>query len=300
MTKSESPLTVSAIICTRDRCISLKRSLQAMIALRLDDADTFELLIVDNGSSDGTRGIVEDFIKIAPFRAKYLFEPETGLSFARNLGLVSASGDLIMFTDDDCLVEADWVEVARSVFADDLLKLVGGRVELFNKDHLSLVTKTSPVRETMASSNQIFGFLHGANMTFGRAVVQKIGVFDVRLGAGTRLRSAEDTDFVYRAFISGVPVTYEPALLVHHDHGRTGDEQAYRMMQGYSVGSGAMIVKHLFAGRTDLIKPNYWECMHAFREWRADRSNWRWLFSKAGLVTGAIRYLSLASWKRSA
>lgn len=297
--KSEFPTSVSAIICTRNRASSLKRTLLAMSAVDLDGVDDFELLIIDNGSADQTKDVAEAFVKTAPFRVEYLLEKTSGLSFARNRGLAAARGNLIMFTDDDCFVEPDWVKVAVGIFAGDLLRLVGGRVELFNKDHLSLVTKTLPTRETMASLGQLFGFLHGANMAFGRAVMDRIGLFDVRLGAGTRLQAAEDIDFVCRAFINGVPVTYEPALIVHHDHGRSGDEEAYRMMRGYSIGAGAMLVKHLFAGRTDLLKPNYWDCLSALRGWRADRRNWRWPLSKIGLVNGAFKYLSLASWRNS-
>ena len=295
-----APAAISVIVCTRNRASSLEQMLAAMSALNLDGINDFELLIVDNGSVDHTRTVVEDFIRTAPFRAEYLLEAKPGVSFAKNYGLAAARGDLIMFTDDDCMVDPDWVKAAVRVFAGDLFKLVGGRVELFNKEHLPLTIKTSQAPETMTSVGQLFGFLHGANMAFGRAVMEQVGPFDVQLGPGTKLHAADDTDFVYRAFISGVPVTYEPTLVVHHNHGRSGNKEAYRLMRGYAVATGAMTVKHMLTGRTDLLKPNYWECLSALRAWRADRSNWRWLLSKVGLMTGGFRYLTLASWKKSA
>ena len=297
--KSELSLSISVIVCTRDRAISLEQMLGAMCAIDLNGINSFELLIIDNGSADHTRNVVESFIKIAPFRVEYLLEVKPGVCFAKNRGLAIARGDLIMFTDDDCIVDPDWAKAAVRVFAGDLLKLVGGRVELFNKKHLPLTIKTSQVPEAMTSTGQIFGFLHGANMACGRAVIEQIGLFDVRLGPGTRFHAADDTDFVYRAFISGVPVRYEPTLVVHHNHGRSGNKQAFRLMRGYAVAIGAMTVKHLLTGRTDLLKPNYWDFLSALRAWRADRSNWCWLFSKIGLVTGASKYLVLASWKKS-
>lgn len=297
---SANQLSVSVIICTRNRSSSLREALKAILALNLKNIGNFEILCVDNGSSDETRSVVEEFSDIAHFRVHYLFEPIAGLSYARNCGLTSASGDLIMFTDDDCLVPADWINVAAQIFADDLFKLVGGRVELFNKGQPSPVTKTSPIRETMASPGQLFGFLHGANMAFGRAVVERIGTFDVRFGAGTQLQSAEDTEFAYRAVTHGVPVIYEPALVIHHDHGRTGKREIYHQLRGYSVGMGALLVKSLIAGRTDLVRPIYWDCRSALRGWRADPKDWRWPLSKTALLTGAVRYLIQASWKRSA
>jgi glycosyltransferase involved in cell wall biosynthesis len=293
-------LKVSAIICTRNRSLSLSRALRSMSALELDDVAGFELFVVDNGSTDGTRRVVNDFAATAHFHVNYVFEPRTGLSFARNRGLTAATGDLIMFTDDDCLVAPGWVTTAARVFAHDLLQIVAGRVELFDETQPSLVKKTSTRRETLASPGQLFGFVHGANFAFGRCVVERIGLFDVRFGAGTRLCSAEDTEFVYRALIHGVPVTYEPTLIIHHDHGRTGEREAYRQARGYAIGMGAMLAKDLSAGRTDLIKPIYWDFCSALRGWWADWKSWRWPLAKTALVAGVVRYLLQASWKKAA
>ncbi len=136
-------------------------------------------------------------------------------------------------------------------------------------------------------------------MAFGRCVVDRIGYFDVRLGAGTRFKAAEDTDFVYRALTACVPVIYEPTFAVQHDHGRSAKREQYRLEYDYLVGLGALLAKSLLNGRSDLVRPFYWDVRSAVLAWRANRSQWRALISKTAFVSGAIRFLIQASWKKS-
>ena len=271
-----------------------------MVALQLNHTAQFELLVVDNGSTDDTSRVMHEFADKAPFSVVCLCEPRAGLSFARNRGLAAATGELIMFTDDDCLVAPNWVQAALEIFGDNPLRVVGGRVELFDQRQPSPVVRLGSECETLKSLGSLFGFMHGANMSLGRAVVDGVGIFDVRLGAGTPLRSAEDAEFVYRAFIHSIPVTYEPTSLVHHDHGRTEVRDAYRQQRGYSIGMGAMTMKHLLKGRTDLVKPIYWVFRSAFHAWAVDRTAWRRPLATMALLTGAIQYIVQASWRKTA
>lgn len=220
-------------------------------------ASGFELVVVDNSSTDGTKGVVSKFAASAPFKVVYVSEEAKGLSHARNRGLKESSGDPIMFTDDDCLVDADWVKNAVGLFAGDPMKLVGGRVDLYNDAHLPITIKPSPTPDTLSSPGFLLGFIHGTNLAFGRGVTEEIGVFDVRLGAGTNLQSAEDTEYIYRAFKRGIPVLYEPGLRVLHDHGRTGPKEEYALMRAYAVGAGAMLAKYVLRGNFDLMRPIY-------------------------------------------
>ena len=288
--------TVSAIICTRNRAASLERTLQTTAKLDLAGLVAFELVVVDNGSSDATRSVVETFKADAPFPVRYVSELRPGLSAARNSGLTMAGGTLILFTDDDCLVPANWAQVAVDLLKREPLQVIGGRVELHNPAHLQVSVRTSLVGET-ASPLSIFGFVLGANMTFGRAVLDKIGLFDVRLGAGTPLHAAEDTEFAYRALINGIPVRYDPAFVVRHDHRRTGQRDFYRLNRGYAIGGGAMMMRYLLAGRTDLARSMYWDIRTALR-WR-HKTGWRWPLLKLACVNGAVRFLLQSSWKKA-
>lgn len=290
-------ISVSVIICTRNRCEALARTLASVKRLDISAASGFELVVVDNASADDTKGVVSGFAASAPFEVVYVLERGKGLSHARNRGLKESSGDLIMFTDDDCLVDSAWVRNAVHVFAGDAMKLVGGRIDLYNDAHLPITIKPSPTPDTLSSPGSLLGFVHGANLAFGRGVMERIGVFDVRLGAGTDLQSAEDTEYVYRAFKHGIPVLYEPGLKVFHDHGRTGLIEEYALLRGYAVGEGAMLAKHVLRGNFDLVKPLYWDVRAALRGWKADRTRWRWPLSKIGLAVGVARYLLRARLK---
>jgi glycosyltransferase involved in cell wall biosynthesis len=286
-----SALGVSAIICTRNRAVSLARTLQTMAELELGSDAKFELIVVDNGSSDQTPQVVEQFVALAPFPVRYVPEPRPGLSAARNRGIKSSAGDLILFTDDDCLVAKDWVTAALRAFAGKPLQVIGGRVDLHNPQHLPITIRTAPDRATLRSVNDLFGFAIGANLTFGRAVVEQIGWFDEMLGPGSPAQSADDTDFVFRALIHGIPVSYDPALQVRHDHGRTGQADFYRLMNGYSIGTGALLAKWLLRGNTQLVRPVYWDVRSGFRAWRRGEQSWRHPLMKMAFVTGIWRHL---------
>ena len=160
--------SVSAIICTRNRVAGLERCLRAIRDLDLTDVD-FELLIVDNGSSDGTRGMAETFAAGAPFPVRYLVEPEVGLSWARNTGIRNAKGDIFMFTDDDCYVRPDWVRQTVACFGADLRQMVGGRVDLFNQAHFPITIKTDAEPGKMEFLSPAARFRHRRQYGDGKA-----------------------------------------------------------------------------------------------------------------------------------
>ena len=282
--------SVSAIICTRNRTASLKRCLDAIRDLELGDID-FELVIVDNGSSDGTRGLVEDFATGAPFAVRTIVEPRMGLSRARNAGIRAAKGDILMFTDDDCYVRSDWVRQAVAAFGTEMRQVVGGRVDLFNDAHFPVTIKTDAEPKKMTSFFHLHGFVIGANMAIGRPVHDEIGLFDTRLGAGTPLRAAEDTEIIYRAFKSGVPVRYEPALAVAHDHGRVTKEAAHRLEFGYRLGDGALALKYFLNKDPDPLRLVYWEILSLSRACWAGRRPFRDLIDIVAYIKGMFLFL---------
>ena len=260
---------------------------------RLDvDGIDFELVIVNNGSSDRTQAVAADFAAGAPFPVRTVVEPKEGLSRARNLGLRSAIGDILMFTDDDCYVRPDWVRQTISAFGGDLRQVVGGRVDLFNRAHFPITIKTDAEPQTLQSFVDLHGFVIGANMAIGRPVHEEIGDFDTRLGAGTLLRAAEDTEIIYRAFRSGVPVRYEPAIAVDHDHGRVTEEESRTLMFGYRMGDGALALKYLLDKDPDPMRLIYWELVSVNRSFWKGRSQFRdWLDSSA-YIKGMFLFLA--------
>ncbi len=289
---------VSAIICTRDRAARLDRTLATLAALDLADVPGFELILVDNGSGDDTPAVIRRFAAVAPFPVQVVVHTQGGVCAGRNAGIARARHPVLLFTDDDCYPAHDWVQAASRLFAEELMQIVAGRVALFDPTHLPLAMKDDPAPGRLDAVSGLVGFAHGANLAVGRPVVGLVGPFDVRLGPGTAAHAGEDVDLCYRAFRAGVPVRYHPALAVRHDHRRTGQAVWYEQVKGYAEGAGAMTMKHLLAGRTDLLRMTYWDIRSALRRWRAGGETWRWPAAKLAAIAGAVRFLFFASWRR--
>ena len=118
---------ISVVVCTCNRAESLQRTLYSLHAMTMPASAEWEVVVVDNNSGDRTRDVVMDFARNAKMPARYLFEGRRGLSWARNAGVRNSRGDVIAFTDDDCLVDSQWLERIDAEFrADALLAVVGG------------------------------------------------------------------------------------------------------------------------------------------------------------------------------
>ena len=114
----------SVIICTRDRAAALHNVLSSIARADRPDLD-WELLVVDNGSTDNTPAVIESFAETLPIRRVY--EPKAGLSNARNRGVSEAKGEFILWTDDDVLVRGRWLTAFAEAFqAHSEMAVFGG------------------------------------------------------------------------------------------------------------------------------------------------------------------------------
>lgn len=200
----DSTPSISIIVSTRNRASPLSKMLHALSVLEMPSQDVAEIVVVDNASTDDTRAVVSDFARNSRIAICYVYERRPGLSVARNRGIAAARGNLLLFIDDDCLPAPTWMKSVVRAIGSDLRQVLGGRVELHDPRDAPVTIKTSLTEETLASHRGLNGFLHGCNMAIGRQVFDEIGRFDIRLGAGTSLDSAEDIDLVYRAVKAGI------------------------------------------------------------------------------------------------
>ncbi|MBN2491838.1 MAG: glycosyltransferase family 2 protein [Planctomycetes bacterium] len=123
-------LTISAVVITRNRCAYLSRCLEAM--LRVDRAPD-EILVVDNGSTDATREVVERWSAVRPIR--YILEPALGVARARNAGSRAARGEILAFLDDDAVPTAGWLAALEHAFLKSrTIGIVGGAIHHFRND----------------------------------------------------------------------------------------------------------------------------------------------------------------------
>jgi GT2 family glycosyltransferase len=186
-------------------------------------------------------------------------EPRVGLSRARNKGWRAATGDIIAFTDDDCYVDPNYVDAIFEAFQEDLrIGFVGGRILLFDATDYKITINESEVRQEFRP--RIFvptGAVQGANFAFRKTVLQRIGGFDERLGAGTPFPS-EDIDMVASALWSGVIGVYDPRPLVYHHHGRKTWQEALMLMRTYDAGRGAYYAKYVMRSDSRCIYLREW------------------------------------------
>ena len=104
-TGSGAKVDITVILCTYNRCEELAGALQSIALSQVASSVTWEVLVVDNNSTDQTRSIVENFCRQYPGHFRYLFEAQPGKSYALNAGIANASGEVLAFVDDDVTVE---------------------------------------------------------------------------------------------------------------------------------------------------------------------------------------------------
>jgi glycosyltransferase involved in cell wall biosynthesis len=236
-------MDVSLIICTRNRHQQLARCLEAMRSIIF--ARQWELIIVDNGSTDQTAAVVQEFIKTNSQRTIYLFEPVPGKSRGLNTALKIAGGEILAFTDDDCYTAPDFLCRIWSAFEDPSVGYIGGRVVLHDPADDPIATNESPTPATFpAKSFVCTGLVPGANMAFRRRILLDIGGFDPLFGPGALFPAAEEAEVVARAKAIGWKGEYHPEVVVRHHHGRKAVD-AVRLCKPYAIGRGAFHMKLL-------------------------------------------------------
>jgi glycosyltransferase involved in cell wall biosynthesis len=212
----------TVVVCTRNRSAPLAEACEG--ALALDAAFGWELLIVDNASTDDTREVAAAIVARHPGRARLVVEPTLGLSAARNLGLRLARGHWIAFLDDDAVPAAGWLDAYARAFDDGAVAAAGGPVDpdfrgalpgWFGAELLPYVSawERGPEPHRLAYNE----YPRGANMAYRREALARVGEFDPRLGRrGRSLRSCEEIELCLRLERSGLAVVYEPGARVRH------------------------------------------------------------------------------------
>jgi glucosyl-dolichyl phosphate glucuronosyltransferase len=219
-------------VCTYNRAANLPRCLGALARQRGVDGLQWEVLVVDNNSSDDTPAMVERLGRELPIAIRYAHESQQGLNYARNTGIRGSSSTYFSYVDDDIEVSPDWLAALYKSFVTHDADAVGGRIHLDPSIELP----------TWIQDDEMKGFLgfqdlgeeefrmdgkrrypYGGNMAFHRRVVERIGYFNPllgRKGAGTKrseLFKGAETDYFHRLAASGdVRIFYHPEAIVYH------------------------------------------------------------------------------------
>lgn len=217
-------MRATVVICTRNRSSLLGEVGRAVLDQRLTRGD-WELLVVDNASTDGTTEIARSTVDVAPERARLVIEEEVGLSAARNRGFREAHGELVVFLDDDAFPELGWLErLVEALDAPDGPMCAGGAVHplfqgqlppWFRARFLPYLTVWDLGPEPIELHYNEYP--RGANVAYRREVYERYGGFSTALGRkGKSLLSCEEIELCLRIERDGRSIVYVPDAAVRH------------------------------------------------------------------------------------
>lgn len=227
---------ITVAICSYNRAARLGRTLGHIRRLEVPLSLDWELLVVDNASTDHTEDVVRDFQSSVEVSVRYVRESHQGLSRARNTAVRSARGDIVAFTDDDVVPEPDWLTRLAEPFRTHECIGVGGRIRRDWEDQppdwwleledelLAAIVGFDPG----GAARPLERPPYGANMAFRSEAFRRYGGFRTDLGRkGTRLISGEDTEFGLRLLRANETIWYAPEATVHHPVSRERATKTY-------------------------------------------------------------------------
>ena len=274
---SPPPATCSVVICTRDRAEDLRACLESLVA---DGSAGREIVVVDNApSNDGTARVARDF------PVTYVVEPRAGLNWARSAGARAATGEVVLYTDDDVVMEQGWTAAMLAPFAEPSVAATTGLVlpleleteaqELFELRYGGFARGFARREFTAATLRPLAAGQvgAGASMAFRHSLLTDLRLFDVELDAGTAARSGGDTYAMYRLLAAGHRVVYTPDAVSWHRHRRTMAELRAQLY-GYGVGTYVFFLRCLLQhGEWGVVEAGtYWlRKYHLKQVWRALR-----------------------------
>ena len=235
---------VSVVMCTRNREDKIGTAVRTVLA---SEYPSFDLTIIDQSTTDATELAISEAAD-GDARVTYVHSTEPGLSRAYNNGIRRANGEILAFTDDDCVVPGDWIANIVAAFAaepdGDLLygSVVAAGDTTDDRSLTPALVVAEPRRLSKQDGFEIFGM--GANFAARSRLFDRVGLFDELLGGGGPLWSSQDHDLTYRAYHAGCTILLRPEVVIRHD-GRREVQDWPSLLYAYGSGDGAFYTKHV-------------------------------------------------------
>lgn len=248
--------TVSVVICTRNRGTSIVETIKSILA---NERSQFELVIMDQSETDSTELAVKPLLEDS--RVKFFRTKTKGLGICRNLALEQTHCEIVLMTDDDCIVPKNWIGKMVEIFEKrSAVALAFSAVDAGVHDSsLGYIPAYHPKGSYLVSTSydkcKARGI--GASMAFRKSVVVSLGGYDEMLGAGGVFFGCEDGDMSTRVLIKGHSIYETDEVSVLHNGFRTW-EQGKSGSMGDFFGIGASYSKPFKCGRWDFwVVPAY-------------------------------------------
>ncbi len=292
-------LSLSIAICTWNRAQLLSKTLGEIERLFIPADTKWEVIVVDNSSTDDTKKIIEEYRSRLPLVG--LFEAKQGHSHARNCAIDNAKGDYIIWTDDDVLVDSNWLNAYANAIKSNLdVDFFGGPVEPWFEHHppkwivdnIELLQGPFAIRHDSATDTPISNsnLPFGANMAF-RSQVLRQNRFDTRLGRkGAGMLSGDETTLMRQLMKQGCTGCWVRGAQVRHfiPSKRLTERYVYSFSRGIAEGN---VLIALERGPFPRWSIKQWLVENSVRMINYPSRNRRWLMSllKAAQAEGTIR-----------
>ena len=225
--------SVTIVVPVRNGEQTIQQLLESLQKLDYD-RNKIDVVVVDGSSTDKTREIVKKY------PVKLVIETRKGLNLARNIGIKSSNGEIVAFTDSDCVVPTNWITKIVENFKDPKVSCVGGSAIALNSDFVSQYADNSIVRlmpiftkrEELDNVKPFFRHPAGCNMAFRRKVAEKVGYFDEKIKYGF-----DEVEFADRICRAGYKMVLDPEVSVWHKH-RSTLVDFFKQNFQYGKGSG--------------------------------------------------------------
>ncbi|MGA2620314.1 MAG: glycosyltransferase family 2 protein [Thermoguttaceae bacterium] len=210
---------VTVVVCTYNRAELLRRALGSLAVLETAGKFTYEVLVVNNGSSDSTNAVTDEVARYAPVAVRRVDEPRSGIAFSRNCGIAAARGEWIAFFDDDQLADPRWLLELLTLAREKGARSAAGARTLLLPDGKQ--PPLPPLCRLLLGEDcggEVSQHRYGSkaapntgNFLIHRTVFDEAGTFDEALAM-----SGEDSYLYYKMQQAGINVWYTPAALVQH------------------------------------------------------------------------------------
>ncbi|HEY2158936.1 MAG TPA: glycosyltransferase, partial [Isosphaeraceae bacterium] len=235
---------ISVVVCSYNGAATLDECLLSLSALDYPD---YEVIVVDDGSTDATPEIVEQYLQVTYHR-----QENRGLSAARNVGAGLATGEIVAYTDSDCVADPDWLYYLALAMRDQGVDAIGGpNITPPTDGWVARCVAVSPggASHVMLDDRRA-EHVPGCNMAFRRDRLRELGGFDPQFR-----QAGDDVDLCWRWLDAGLEIGYAPAAQVWH-HRRVSASAYLKQQKGYGRSEGLLYFKH--PGRFTAMAYSLW------------------------------------------
>ena len=230
-------MDISIVIPTRNRKFKLKQCLNSLFSQEYNK-NLFEIIVVDDGSTDGTEDMLANLSK-SNFNLRFFVQQNKGPASARNFGVKQARGDIIGFTDNDCVLEKEWIsKMVKGHMAQRDIAAIGGFTEVDNCNIKAMISQflSDGAIQTAVNGNTKTIFFPTCNMTI------KKEYFNSGFNELFPLPAGEDLEFFWRLYKSGAQFSYRKDIRIFHD---CHVNFSSFLKQAYMYGRGNYLVKYM-------------------------------------------------------